>query len=157
MKHLPLTQHIKHGRQWVTTLKTSARPKVGALSVDSNGTDHALQILTPIWTTKTETAKRLRGRIENVLDCAAAHNYRDPMSPTRWRGHLDQLIPKPSRVKKVVHHPALPYSEVGRFFLALNNNGSLSAKALQLLILTATRTSEVLSARWSEIDLEEAV
>ncbi|MFK7954470.1 MAG: tyrosine-type recombinase/integrase [Lysobacterales bacterium] len=150
-------QNIKHARQWVTTLKSYARPQIGALPVDVIGTEHVIQILTPIWTTKTETAKRVRGRIENVLDYAAAHNYRDPLNPARWRGHLDKLLPKPSRVKKVVHHPAMPYSEVGAFFSLLTENGSLSANALQLLILTATRTGEVLKSRWSEIDLDEAL
>ena len=105
---------------------------------------------------KTETAKRVQGRIENVLDFAAAHQYRDPLNPA-WRRHLDKLIPRPSRVKDVAHDPAMPYSEVPDFFDELSRNSSVSALALQFLILTATRTLEVLHAEWSEIDLPSGV
>ena len=116
--------------------------------------ERLLKILSPIWTRKTETAKRVQGRIENVLDYAAAHNYRDPVNPARWRGHLDKLLAKPSRVKKVTHHPAMPYEEVATFMAELKGYTSISSKALQFLILTATRTSEVLRSEWSEIDLD---
>lgn len=111
----------------------------------------------PIWTTKTETAKRVQGRVENILDYAAAHKYRDPQNPARWRGHLDKLLPKPSRVKKVTHHPAMPYTEAPVFMAELSGNSSISALALQFLIFTATRTNELLQAQWNEIDLEAAV
>lgn len=147
----------KHARQWVSTLKTYAQPAIGTKRVDTITSEDILKVLSPIWTTKTETAKRVQGRIENILDYAAAYKYRDPMNPARWRGHLDKLLPKPSRVTKVRHHPAMPYSEVPAFFTELSDNGSISALALQLLILTATRTSEVLQAQWSEIDLDAAV
>jgi integrase len=116
-----------------------------------------LEILSPTWTTKTETAKRVQGRIENILDFASAHRYRDALNPARWRGHLDMLLPKPSRVKTVTHHPSMPYTEVPPFMGELSENGSVSALALRFLILTATRTSEVLKAQWSEIDLKAAV
>jgi integrase len=99
----------------------------------------------------------VQGRIENILDYAAAHKYRDPLNPARWRGHLDKLLPKPSRVKKVTHHPAMPHSEVPAFMTELSNNDSISALALRFLILTATRTSEVLQAHWNEIDLDAAI
>lgn len=147
----------KHARQWVRTLKTYARPVIGNQRVDSISTEDILKILSAIWTTKTETAKRVQGRIENILDYAAAHNYRDSLNPARWRGHLDKLLPKPSRIKKSTHHPAMPYDDVPAFMSALQINGCMSSLALQFLILTATRTSEVLQALWNEIDLEAAV
>lgn len=139
------------------TLKTYARSVIGSKRVDAVPTEDILKILSPIWTTKTETAKRVQGRVENILDYAAAHKYRDPLNPARWRGHLDKLLPKPSWVKKVTHHPAMPHSEVPAFVAELSINDSVSALALRFLILTATRTSEVLQAQWQEIDLESAV
>jgi len=141
----------------VSTLKTYAGPVIGTRLVDAIDTKDILEVLSPIWTSKTETAKRVQGRIENVLDFAAAHKYRDTANPARWRGHLDMLLPKPSRVKTVKHHPAMPYADVPAFMNELSENGSVSALALRFLILTATRTNEVLEAQWSEIDLEAAV
>ncbi|MCG7983762.1 tyrosine-type recombinase/integrase [Candidatus Thiodiazotropha endoloripes] len=150
-------KNAKHARQWVSTLKTYARPKIGTKKVDAITTEDILKILQPIWTTKTETAKRLQGRIENILDFAAAHKYRSHLNPARWRGHLDKLLAKPSRVKKASHLPAMPYFDVPAFMMELAKNGSNSALALQFLILTATRTSEVLQAKWDEIDLDKGV
>ncbi|MCW9088126.1 MAG: tyrosine-type recombinase/integrase [Gammaproteobacteria bacterium] len=150
-------KNAKHARQWVSTLKTYARPEIGKKKVDAITTEDILKILSPVWTAKTETAKRVQGRIENILDYAAAHKYRDPLNPARWRGHLDKLLPRPTRVKKVTHHPAMPHTEVPAFMVELSGNGSVSALALRFLILTATRTSEVLQAQWQEIDLEAAV
>ena len=150
-------QNAKHARQWVSTLKTYARPVIGKKPVNAITTEDILQILSPIWATKTETAKRVQGRIENILEFAAAHQYRDPLNPARWRGHLDKLLPRPSRVKRVAHHPAMPYAEVPDFIDELSRNGSVSALALQFLILTATRTLEVLHAEWREIDLPTGV
>jgi len=147
----------KHAHQWVATLKTYARPVVGAKPVDQITTEDVLKILSPIWTTKTETAKRVQGRVENILDFAAARKWRDPLNPARWRGHLDKLLPRPTRVKKVTHHPAMPYQEVPAFMLELGGMDSVSALALRFLILTACRTGEVLGAQWSEIDLEAAI
>lgn len=150
-------RNAKHARQWVSTLKVYARPIIGTKPVDEVTTQDILKILSPIWTTKTETAKRVQGRIENVLDYAAAHDYRDPVNPARWRGHLDKLLAKPSRVKKVTHHPAMPYDAAPAFTTELQGYTSISAKALQFLILTATRTSEVLRSEWTEIDLENEI
>ena len=99
----------------------------------------------------------MQGRIENILDYAAAHKYCDPLNPARWRGHLDKLLARPTRVKQVTHHPAMPHTEVPAFMAKLSGNSSVSALALRFLILTATRTSEVLQARRNEIDLEAAV
>ena len=150
-------KNAKHARQWVRTLKTYARPVIGSKTVDSISTEDMLKILSPIWTTKTETAKRVQGRMENILDYASAHKYRDPQNPARWRGHLDKLLPKPARVKKVNHHPAMPHGEVHAFMAELAASDSISALALRFLILTATRTREALGAQWPEIDLEAAV
>ncbi|MDL0433709.1 tyrosine-type recombinase/integrase [Marinobacter sp. TBZ242] len=149
-------RNAKHARQWVSTLKAYARPVIGNMPVDEIDTQDIVSILNPIWISKTETAKRVQGRIENVLDYAAAHKYRDESNPARWRGHLDKLLAKPSRVKKVSHHPAMPYDEVAAFMADLKGYTSISSKALQFLILTATRTSEVLRTEWQEIDLENA-
>jgi len=142
----------KHARQWVSTLRTYARPVIGSKPVDIITTEDILKVLSPLWTDKTETAKRVRARIENILDYAAARQYRDALNPARWRGHLDKLLPKPSQVKTVRHHPAMPYPEVPAFMAELAGDGSVPALALRFLILTATRTSEVLHARWGEID-----
>ena len=150
-------KNAKHARQWVRTLKTYARPVMGSKRVDIIVTEDVLKILEPIWTTKTETAKRVQGRVENILDYAAAHQYRDPLNPARWRGHLDKLLPKPARVKQVTHHPAMPHTEVPAFMAELSDNDSVSALALRFLILTATRTNEVLHAQWQEVDREAAV
>ena len=150
-------RNAKHARQWVSTLKRYARPVIGTTQVDAIATEDVLKILTPIWTTKTETAKRVQGRIENILDFAAARNYRDPINPARWRGHLDKLLPKPSRVQAVTHHPAMPYTDLPAFMAELSRNDSISSLALQFLILTATRTSEVLRGQWTEIDMGSRV
>jgi len=146
-------RNAKHARQWVSTLKTYVRPTIGHLPVEEVTTQDILKILTPIWTVKNETAKRVQGRIENILDFAAAHEYRDTVNPARWRGHLDKLLAKPSRVQKVNHHPAMPYEQVAAFMDFIQRYSSMSSKALQFLILTATRTSEVLKAEWHEVDL----
>ena len=153
--HRRAWKNAKHARQWVSTLRTYAQPEVGSKTVDAITTGDILKILSPIWTSKTETAKRVQGRIENILDYAAAHEYRDPLNPARWRGHLDKLLPRPSWVKKGSHHPAMPYAEVPAFMAELSGNASVSAMALRFLILTATRTSEVLQAQWDEIDMGE--
>ncbi|MCG7590718.1 MULTISPECIES: integrase arm-type DNA-binding domain-containing protein [unclassified Halomonas] len=149
-------RNAKHARQWVSTLKTYARPVIGNLPVENVTTQDILKVLTPIWAVKNETAKRVQGRIENVLDYAAAHEYRDPVNPARWRGHLDKLLAKPSRVQKVTHHPAMPYDEVAIFVSSIQAYNSVSSKALQFLILTTARTSEVLNAEWHEIDIGKA-
>jgi integrase len=150
-------RNAKHGRQWVSTLKAYARPVIGGKAIDRIETEDILAILKPIWHTKTETAKRVQGRIENILDYAAAHKYRDPVNPARWRGHLDKLLPRPTRVQKPKHHPAMPYAEVPAFFAELEAIGTPSALALQFMILTATRTNEVIQAQWSEIDIDQAI
>ena len=112
-----------------------------------------LKVLEPIWQTKTETATRVRGRIESILDWATVRGYRTGENPARWKGHLDHLLPKRSKVQRVKHHPALPYKDAPAFFQTLRAQSSNSQKALAFLILTATRTNETIGARWKEIDL----
>ena len=149
-------KNAKHARQWVSTMKTYARPVIGSKQVDIIKTEDILRVLSPIWTSKTETAKRVQGRIENIMDFASAHKYCDPLNPARWRGHLDKLLPKPSRVKTVVHHPAMPYTDLPDFMNELKLKSGISTNALQFLILTACRTGEVIKAEWSEIDIKAA-
>ena len=117
-------------------------------------TEDVLAVLSQIWTTKTETAKRVHGRLENVLDYAAAMKWRSGENPARWRGHLNKLLPPPARVRRVRPQPALEFREVPTFVQELRNLDSVSARALEFLILTACRTGEVLGATWQEIDLE---
>ncbi|WP_089724695.1 tyrosine-type recombinase/integrase [Candidatus Thiosymbion oneisti] len=147
-------RNIRHARTWPRSLKTYAAPIIGSKPVDKIDTEDVLAILKPIWISKTETAKRVQGRVENILDYAAAHGYRDQTNPARWRGHLDQLLPRPSRIKQSIHYPAMPYEDLPAFMVELAGNPGVPSLALQFLILTVTRTSETLKARWEEIDLE---
>jgi len=144
----------KHAAQWENTLKTYASPVIGKLPVSEIELPHILQILQPIWLDKTETAKRVRGRIENVLNWATVSQFRSGENPARWKGHLDNILPKPSKVTKVKHHKSLPWQELGAFIQELKLKKGIAARALEFLILTATRSGEVRNAVWSEIDLE---
>jgi integrase len=143
----------KHGAQWSATLGTYVFPIFGALPVQSVDVGLVMKAVEPIWTTKPETASRVRGRIESVLDWATARGYRTGENPARWRGHLENLLPKRSKVQRVEHHAALPYGELPGFVAELRQQRGATARALEFLILTAGRTSEVLGAKWSEIDL----
>lgn len=147
-------KNAKHRAQWVSTLETYAHPVIGKMDVRDILQGHVLAILEPIWTTKTETAVRLRSRIELVLDWATARKYRSGENPARWRGHLDHLLAKPSKTKKVVHHAALPFKEVPSFMKSLREVGGVAARALEFTILTAARSGEVRGATWDEVDLE---
>ena len=129
----------------------------GDLPVQAIDVGLVMKVVEPLWPTKTETASRLRGRIENVLDWALARGYRQGDNPARWRGHLDNLLPRRSRVQKVEHHAALSYDEVGAFIEVLQRQEGVAAMALEFCILTATRTSETIGARWQEVDLREAI
>lgn len=147
----------KHVAQWRSTLETYAGPVIGDLPVDRIELSHILRIIEPIWTKKTETASRVRGRIESVLDWATVKSFRAGENPARWRGHLEALLPARSKVRKVQHHPALPYSELPTFMKRLSEQKGVAALALHFLILTAARTGEVIGATWPEIDIEKAV
>ena len=145
----------KHKAQWKSTLETYAVP-LRAKPVDTIATDDVLAVLKPIWTTKAETASRVRGRIEKVLDAAKAKGFRDGENPARWRGHLDHLLPRPSKLSRG-HHAAMPYEDVAAFVGKLRKREASAALALELCILTAARSGEVLGMRWPEIDLDKAV
>jgi integrase len=147
-------RNAKHGDQWRNTLKGYAYPLIGALPVQQIDSGLVVRVLEPIWTTKPETAGRVRQRMEAVLDAATARGHRVGENPARWRGHLDSLLPALAKVKRVQHHPALPYADLGAFMAELRKQEGLAAQAMELLILTATRTTECIAARWSEIDLE---
>jgi integrase len=150
-------RNAKHAEQWTTTLSTYAYPVFGDLPVDSVDTKLVMKVLEPIWAIKTETAARLRGRIENILDWAKTREYREGENPARWRGHLQNLLPQRRKVRKVRHHPALPYDKMPSFMKALRKQKGTVALAFEFLILTAARTSEAIGARWDEIDLAKAV
>lgn len=153
----PGWKNPKHGAQWISTLETYAFPTLGALPVADVDTPLVTACLQPIWTTKTETASRVRGRIEAVLSWAAANNLRQGENPARWRGHLDKLLAKPSQVSAVEHHAALPYREVAGFMQALSEVSGMGARALEFAILTAARSGEVRGATWAEIDFERGL
>lgn len=150
-------KNAKHAAQWTTTLATYAYPLIGESPVQAIDTGLVLKVLEPIWTAKTETASRLRGRIESVLDWARVRGYRDGENPARWRGHLEQLLPARSKVQRVQHHAALPYAELPKFMAALRAQDGVSASALEFAILTVARTGEVIGAKWTEVDLKEKV
>ncbi|MBS4004983.1 MAG: integrase [Afipia broomeae] len=147
----------KHREQWKNTLATYADPKIGKLPVDAVTVDNVLDILKPLWSTKTETASRVRGRIEAILDWAAAHKYRSAENPARWRGHLNKVLPAMRKVAKVQHHPALPFRDIPTFMTDLRSRDGTAAKALEFTILTAARTGETIGAKWDEIDFKEKV
>lgn len=144
----------KHAAQWSSTLETYAGPVFGPLPVDEVDTPHVIRSLEPIWAEKTETASRLRGRIEAVLDWATVHGYRQGENPARWRGHLDKVLPKPSSVRKVEHYKALPYDEIPEFMAKLAGQPGVAARALEFTILTAARTGEVIAAQREEFDAD---
>jgi integrase len=147
-------RNAKHGEQWRNTLATYATPIFGSLPVQEIDLGLVMKVLEPIWRTKPETASRLRGRIEAILDWATVRGYRQGDNPARWRGHLDKLLLARSKIRSVQHHAALSYNEVATFLAALRNQEGVAARALQFLILTAARTGEVIGARWDEIDFD---
>ncbi|MDA0681122.1 MAG: integrase arm-type DNA-binding domain-containing protein [Proteobacteria bacterium] len=150
-------KNAKHAQQWVNTLTTHAYPTIGKLSVAALDTSLVLKVLEPIWVTKAETASRVRQRIETVWDWAKARGYVAGENPARLRGHLDKLLPKTSKIKRVKHHAALPYKNINPFVSALRKQKGSAPLALEFLILTAGRTSEITGATWSEIDLSAKV
>ncbi len=147
----------KHRQQWRSTLSTYVSPVFGSVPVQDVDIDLVMKVIEPLWSEKTETARRVRGRVEVILDWAKVRGYRSGENPARWRGHLDHLLPARSKVRVVKHHAALPYSEIGAFMKDLRGMEGTSAAALEVLILTAARTGEVIGARWSEIDLKNKV
>jgi integrase len=144
-------RNTKHVQQWRSTLQTYADPVIGKMLVRDVG------LLEPIWRTKTETASRLRGRIESILDWAAARSYRAAPNPARWKGHLDKLLPAPGKIAKTDHHQALPYDDLPEFIKSLAGQQGIGARALEFTILTASRSGEVRGAKWDEFDLKSEV
>lgn len=162
-------RNAKHVEQWRATLGLVPPKKRGskaasydamqefiALPVATIDTGHVLKVIEPIWARRTETASRLRGRIEAVLNWAATRNYRKGENPARWRGHLENLLPHRSKVRRVQHHAALPYAKISEFMEDLRQEEGTAARAFEFCILTATRTSEVIGAKWNEVDLDVA-
>jgi integrase len=145
-------RNAKHTEQWKATLSTYAYPIFGALPVQQVNVGLVLKAVEPIWRTKTETASRLRARIEAILDWARVRGYREGENPARWKGNIESLLPPRSRVRKVKHHPALPYQEVGAFMVELRTQEGTAARALHFAILTAARTGEVIGAVPGEFD-----
>ncbi len=150
-------KNIKHGQQWQNTLTTYASPLLGRMPVDLITTDLVYKVLQPIWHTKTETATRVRQRIETVLDWCKARGYCQGENPARLKGALGQLLPKSQKIKKVEHHPALPYQRANEFVSALRKQGGMTSLALEFMLLTACRTGEVAAARWDEVDFSTNV
>jgi integrase len=150
-------RNAKHADQWTNTLTTYAHPFIGSKLASEVNINDVLAILKPIWSTKTETASRVRSRIELVLSYAKARKLREGENPAAWRGNLDSLLPKPNKLKDVRHYPALPYTRMAEFMTALRGVDGDGARALEFAILTAARSGEVRGATWAEIDLEGKV
>lgn len=154
--HSPTWQNLKHVAQWTATLETYADPFIGSLPVAAVDTALVTKVLEPIWLTKTETATRVRQRIERVLDWATTQKLREGENPARWKGHLENLLAPPRKIPdaQVKHHAALPVADLPQFMIDLRQQAGIAARALEFAILTAARSGEVLGATWSEVDLE---
>ena len=153
----PGWKNAKHAAQWTSTLESYVFPKIGQVQVAKIETVDVIAALTPIWSTKPETANRVRQRIEAVLDYTSALGIRTGDNPARWRGHLDHLLPKPTKVRAVKHHPALPNAEIGDFMTQLESREGVAARALGFTILTAARSGQTRGATWAEVDLDAMV
>jgi integrase len=153
--HRVAWKNDKHAAQWTSTLETYAYPLLGELSIQAVDTTLVMKVIEPIWAKKPETANRVRGRIETILDWATVRGYRQGENPARWRGHLDKLLPSRSKVRKTKHHSALPYAELPAFLTSLREQEGIAARALEFTILTAGRTGEVIGARRSEFNMRE--
>jgi integrase len=153
----PSWKNEKHRQQWRNTLATYVSPEFGAIPVQDVDIDLVMKVIEPIWSVKTETARRVRGRIEVILDWARVRGYRSGENPARWRGQIDHLLPARSKVRTVKHHAALPYTEIGAFMQDLRKLEGASAAAFEFLILTGGRTGEVIGARWFEINLKDQI
>ncbi len=153
----PVSKNSKHLEQWKNTLRTYASPVMGALPVAAIDTYHILSVLDPIWHTKTETACRLRARIEKVLDWARARKHREGPNPARWRGHMQVLLVAPNKIKRVRHFASLPYARLPELIVEIRGRSGHAARCLEFTILTATRTGESTGVQWHEVDLDRAV
>lgn len=154
---VPSFRNEKHGKDWINSLNRYVNPYIGDLPVSDIDLAQIVSVLEPIWRSKTETATRVRQRIEAVLAWATVSGYRHGENPARWKGNLEHALPNPSKIRKVTHHPALHWQEVGQFMERLQARDGVSARALEFLILTAARSGEVRLAIWDEIDLERRI
>src|SRR5439155_21774902 len=152
--HQASWRNAKHRQQWSNTLTTYAFPTLGSLPVSAIDVGLVMKAIEPIWQAKPETASRVRGRVESVLDWATARGYRTGENPARWKGHLDKMLPARAKLQRVAHHPALSYPEMAEFMAKLREREGIAARALEFAILTAARTGEVIGARWSGFDFE---
>ena len=155
--HADSWSNDKHRKQWESTLAAYAFPVVGKLSLRHIRQEHILKILEPIWTTKTETATRVRGRMESILDWAKVKGLRSGENPASWKGHLDHMLPAPTRLKKIEHLTAVPVREMPGFMVKLRQAAGIAAQALEFLILTAARSGEVRGITWEEVSLDDAL
>jgi integrase len=155
--HQASWKNAKHADQWRNTLRTYVSPEIGHLPVGDVDTLLVMKCLTPIWDTKTETASRIRGRIESILDWASTCRYRSGENPARWKGHLENLLANISKIERTKHFPSLPWTQVNAFLRALRVQKGISATAMEFLILTACRSGEVRFAEWSEFDFANKV
>lgn len=153
----PGWKNAKHAAQWTATLQAHVFPKIGQMQVSKIETADVIATLTPIWTKTPETANRVRQRVEAVIDYASALGLRNGDNPARWRGHLDHLLPKPTKVRAVKHHAALPHEELAAFIDDLTNREGVAARALAFNILTAARSGETRGMVWAEVDLERRI
>jgi integrase len=163
--HEPSWRNAKHRQQWTNTLETYATPVFGDLPVQAVDTAMVLKVIEPIWATKPETAGRVRGRIETILDWAKAREMRTGENPARWRGHLQHILPTKSKIRKVKHHPALPYNQIGAFVADLHLREGIAAQALRFTILCAVRTGDIIGndredkppMKWPHVDFQHRV
>lgn len=153
----PEFRNEKHRKDWISALERHAIPVIGSLPVASIDRAHILQVLEPIWRTKTETATRVRQRLESVLTWATVSGHRVGENPARWKGNLQELLPNPAKVSKVKHHPALPWNQVGQFMTDLRKMKGIAPRALEFAILTAARSGEVRGMAWAEVDFDSKV
>ena len=156
-KKAPEFKSEKHSKDWISSVNRYAIPVIGKMPVDEIELTHILEVLQPIWTEKTETATRLRQRIEHILSWATVSGYRKGDNPARWQGHLDAVLPKPGKVKKKSHFDALPWQEIGTFMQDLRKRDGMGARALEFIILTAARSRETRLATWDEFDIENRI
>ncbi|MBF5006984.1 tyrosine-type recombinase/integrase [Diaphorobacter caeni] len=156
-EHEPGWKNLKHIDQWKNTLATYAYPKIGKLLLSQIDQAYVLQVISPIWSTKTETASRMRGRIEQILDWATVHGHRSGVNPARWRGQLEYLLPNPDKVAPIEHHEAVPYEDLPQVYKQLCAIKGQAARALRFVIFTAGRSGEVRGMKWQEVDLFRAV
>lgn len=155
--HEPGWKHPKHTEQWKNSLENHVYPIIGEMPVKQVNVEAVQRVLTPIWNTKTETATRVRGRIERILDWAQVNGYREGANPAYWRGNLEHIYTKPSKIMNIRHMPSLPYENMSSYMQALRKQGSLTANAIELMIYTVTRPTEALSAKWEEFDFNSGI